>query len=377
MKKISKVLALVLIVALTLTMFVACGKKDSGNKGGSSEYTGPELELLVSPSATQKENCTYLIQALDRIQERTGGKVTYKLKLNSAGFSSPTSAADELAAGIVDIADITLQNNPSYFPYTNQSVAQPFLGFKDIFSANDIMRDVLLTNPNELMQAEFDNLGLIPFLASASFGTAIGMVSEADMSTPAGFAGQRIMVDNELLKSIVREAGGVESNQAVINAGEAFKNGLVEGAFNSTAVFKIFNIAAEKDDAECLSKYLWVFGEELSTTIKMFCISQTSWDSWDPSLQKIVEEEFGDPLYKDFVTWVHGKEDPQWDYWAKRGEPIIKKIEGENLNTWKTFVNGIQAGQLEELRKTAPQIDDAIKIWSDAIAKYYAEHPAE
>ncbi len=375
MKKISKVLALVLIVALTLTMFAACGKKS--DKGGSGEYTGPELELLVSSSSTNNENCIYLIQALDRIKERTGGKVTYKLKLNNGGFTNATSAADELGAGLVDIGDVTLQNNPSYFPYTNQSAAQPFLGFKDIFSANDIMRDVLITNPNELMQAEFDNLGIIPFLASANFGTAIAMVSEADMSTPAGFKGQRIMVDNELLKSIVREAGGVESNQLITDSGNAFKNGLVEGAFNSTAVFKIFSIAAEKDDVECLAKYLWTFDEELSTTVKMYCISQVKWDSWDPSLQKIVKEEFGDALYKDFVAWVHTKEDPQWDYWAKRGEPIIKNIEGDNLETWKTFVNGLQAGQLEELRKTAPKIDDAIKIWKDAIAKYYAEHPAE
>ena len=124
MKKISKVLALVLIVALTLTMFAACGKKeDKKEGGGSGEYSGKEIELLVSPSSTSKENCIYLIKALDRIQERTGGKVTYKLKLSGAGFSSTTSAADELAAGVVDIGDVTLQNNPSYFPYQHELCA--------------------------------------------------------------------------------------------------------------------------------------------------------------------------------------------------------------------------------------------------------------
>lgn len=245
MKKISKVLALVLIVALTLTMFAACGKKkDDGNKGGSGEYTGPELELLVSPSSTSKENCIYLIKALDRIQERTGGKVTYKLKLSGAGFSSTTSAADELAAGVVDIGDVTLQNNPSYFPYTNQSCSQPFLGFKDVFTANDIMRDVLIQNPNELMQGEFDKVGLIPFLASANFGTALAMTSEADCTTPAGLQGQRIIADNELLKGIIREAGGVEANQGVADMISALDNKVVEGVFNSTAMFKIFGVAS-------------------------------------------------------------------------------------------------------------------------------------
>ncbi len=374
MKKISKVLALVLIVALTLTMFAACGKKKDSSKGGSGEYKGPELELLVSPSSTSKENCIYLINALDRIQERTGGKVTYKLKLSGAGFSSTTSAADELAAGVVDIGDITLQNNPSYFPYTNQSCGQPFLGFKDVFTANDIMRDVLIQNPNDLMKAEFDQLGLIPFLASANFGTALAMTSEADCTTPAGLKGQRIIADNELLKGIIRDAGGVEANQTVADMISALDNGVVEGVFNSIAMFKIFGVAS-LDKGASHSKYMYTFDSDLSTTVKMFCISQTSWDSWDPSLQDIVKEElFGEKTYEDFVAWVHSMEDEQWDIWAANGEPIIKKIEGANLDAWKAAAEKAGAAQLEELRKTAPKIDDAIKIWKDAIGKYYASH---
>lgn len=373
MKKISKVLALVLIVALTITMFAACGKKENKKEGGgSSDYSGPAIELLVSPSSTSKENCIYLIKALDRIQERTGGKVTYKLKLSGAGFSSTTSAADELAAGVVDIGDITLQNNPSYFPYTNQSCGQPFLGFTDVFSANDIMRDVLIQNPNDLMQGEFDKVGIIPFLASANFGTALAMNSEADCLTPAGLQGQRIIADNELLKGIIREAGGVEANQGVAEMISALDNKLVEGVFNSTAMFKIFGVASlEKGQSH--AKYLYTFGKDLSTQVKVFCISQTSWDSWDPELQDIVKEElFGDQTYADFIEWVHSMEDPQWDIWAANGEPIIKKIEGENIDAWKAIADKVAAAQLEEVRKTAPKIDDAIKIWTDAMAKYYA-----
>ena len=104
-------------------------------------YTGPEMELTVNLSSSE-QLATIYVDALNRITERTGGKVTFVIYYSNS-LMAPPEALDGLGSGLADISDVTLTNFPDRFVYTQQVTSYPFLGFTSLAMAADVMNDVI------------------------------------------------------------------------------------------------------------------------------------------------------------------------------------------------------------------------------------------
>ena len=375
MKKFSKIFALILALALTLAWVTACGGEKpapAGSGAGSSgqevfygEYDGPEMTLEVNLSSSLA-NMQYFGDAIDRITARTDGKVKFNVTEYS-GLLDQASALEGLGAGVADISDLTLSNYPESFVYTTQACAQPFMGFKDIFSANDIIREVIITNPDDLMTQEFTAQNVKPLLTSAVFGTSLFLAKDTPVAQPADLNGLKIMSDDQVISSFINSQGGAAVALDIMNMGSNMRNGVADGVFIAQNVGEIFGADEE-------TKALYTFPVDLSTHIKTTSINLDTWNSFDDTLQKIFTEEFGDAMYQEFLNFVDTMETKRHAKFDANTEMHQYTIPEDQIPAWQAAIQPYADAQLEGIAATHPDLDKAKQIWRDAIDNYYATH---
>ncbi len=377
MKKFSKIIAAVLSLACALALTTACGGQKpapGGSSAGSGsaapavvygEYTGPEMTLEVNLSSSLA-NMQYFGDALDRITARTDGKVKFNVTEYS-GLLDQASALEGLGAGVADISDLTLSNYPESFVYTTQACAQPFMGFKDIFSANDIIREVIITNPDEMMTQEFTAQNVKPLLTSAVFGTSLFLAKDVNISAPADLNGLKIMSDDQVISSFINSQKGAAVKLDIMNMGNNMRTGVADGVFIAQNVGEIFGADEE-------TKALYTFPVDLSTHIKTTSINLDTWNSFDETLQKIFNEEMSDGMYQEFLKFVETMENKRHAKFDANTEMHQYTIPEDQIPAWQEAIQPYADKQLEGLLATHPDLDKAKKIWRDAIDNYYASH---
>lgn len=384
MKKLSKILAVVLTAVFTLALMTACGGQpaptptptpggsSTAGSGGSSgqtvfygDYTGPDMTLEVNLSSS-KGNAEYLVNAFDRITARTDGKVKFNITEYS-GLLDTASALEGLGSGVADISDLTLSNYPESFVYTTQVCAQPFNGFKDIFTANDIIRDVIIVNPDEIMQQEFIAQNVKPLSIAAVFGTSLFLAKDVTIEHPTDLQNLKIMSDDQTLSSFINSQGGAAVALDIMNMASNMKNGVADGALIAQNVGEIFG-------ADEATKALYSFAVDLSTHIKTTSINLDTWDSFDATLQAIFEEEFGPMMYEEYLAWVEKMENQRHQKFDANADMKQYVISEEFISEWKDALAPFADAQLAELAATHPDLDKAKDIWRSAIDTYYATH---
>lgn len=388
MKKRFRIAAVILAALFAASIVTACGgnggnnagkpaagsgSSGSGFQGGSSaadvfygEYTGPDKNLEVNLSSASDANCQYLLNAFDRIEARTDHKVKFNVTLAS-GLLSTADALEGLGSGIADISDLTLSNYPESFVYTTQMCSQPFMGFKDIYSANDIIRDVLINNPNELMETEFTKQNVKPLLTGAVFGAAFICKNDISLYHPTELKGLKVMTNDIVLSEFINGMGGAAVDHAVTDMYSDLSNGVVDCALNGANIAKIFG-------AISVCKCLYKFDNDLSTHIKTTCINLDTWNSFDETLQKIFNEELGDVMYEEYMDWVELMETDQWKSFEEAEDFNVYTITDDLIPEWQEAIKPYADKQLEQLRPNHPELDQAKEIWRNAIDSYYENH---
>ena len=382
MKKFSKIIAVALTLAFTLALVTACGGGSSpapagsgsgpaGSSGSSGqsvfygEYTGPDMTLEVNLSSSLA-NAEYIGNAFDRITARTDGKVKFNVTEYS-GLLDTASALEGLGAGVADISDLTLSNYPESFVYTTQCCAQPFMGFKDIDTANDIIREVIITNPDDIMMQEFTSQNVKPLMTSAVFGTSLFLAKDVEIAAPADLNGLKIMTDDQVISQFINSQNGAAVALDIMNMGSNMKNGVADGVFIAQNVAEIFGADVE-------TKALYTFPVDLSTHIKTTSINLDTWNSFDETLQNIFNEELGDQMYEEYLDWVDMMEGKRRDKFDANTEMAKYTIPEDQIPAWQEAIQPFADEQLAGLAATHPDLDKAKQIWRDAIDNYYASH---
>ncbi len=379
MKKLSRIVAVVLTLAFALALVTACGGEKpaptgggSGGSAGSSgqevfygEYDGPEMTLEVNLSSSIA-NMQYFGDALDRITARTDGKVKFNITEYS-GLLDTASALEGLGAGVADISDLTLSNYPESFVYTTQACAQPFNGFKDIYTANDIIREVIITNPDDIMTQEFTAQNVKPLLTSAVFGTSLFLAKDVNVAAPGDLNGLKIMSDDQVISSFINSQGGAAVALDIMNMGSNMRNGVADGVFIAQNVGEIFGADEE-------TKALYSFPVDLSTHIKTTSINLDTWNSFDETLQNIFNEEMSDGMYQEFLAFVESMETKRHAKFDANANMNQYTIPEDQIPAWQAAIQPYADAQLEGLLATHPDMDKAKQIWRDAIDNYYATH---
>ena len=241
------------------------------------------------------------------------------------------------------------------------------MGFKDIFSANDIIREVIITNPDDLMTQEFTAQNVKPLLTSAVFGTSLFLAKDTPVAQPADLNGLKIMSDDQVISSFINSQGGAAVALDIMNMGSNMRNGVADGVFIAQNVGEIFGADEE-------TKALYTFPVDLSTHIKTTSINLDTWNSFDDTLQKIFTEEFGDAMYQEFLAFVETMETKRHAKFDANTEMHQYTIPEDQIPAWQAAIQPYADAQLEGIAATHPDLDKAKQIWRDAIDNYYATH---
>lgn len=380
-----KFLCALLAVLMVVSMFAGCGNQTPAEPSApetpaapeapaepetpaepeapadAPEYTGPEMELVFNFNASEEQSPQYLA-ALERITERTDGKVTF-VNYFSSSLMTANDSMDGLGAGMADFSDVTLSNFKDAFPYTQQVVSYPFLGFTSLPMAADVMNDVILNN--QTMLDEFHAVNIHPIFIVGVWGTAMAFAEDVEISTPDTVAGMKLACDNPQLMQFLGSVGATPVFQIPPDYYSCITNGVVDGLINGLNVIGIFGALQP-------AKSVYMFENGASTGVKAICINYDTWQSMDPTLQNIIMEElnYSEEYWEMSYEWWTTSDQSWIDMVNASGNPI-RYIEGEAMQAWRDGVKPFGDAMLQELYdKGYTEVFDILQIWQDAIANY-------
>jgi TRAP-type C4-dicarboxylate transport system substrate-binding protein len=390
-----KIVSLVLILALVLMVFAACGGNnagsavtttdnkgavtttdDKGNDGNSGTtdlykpveaessdlvYTGPEMELVVN-LATGENNVPYLLDGLRRVEERTDGKVKFVVHFSNSLLST-SEALNGLSSGVCDISDITLANYPSQFVYTDQVCSLPFMGFTDFVQGCHIIRNTVFNN--ELMMSEFTKNNIKPLMTNCVYGSPISFTKPTDITKPESLKGKKIMTVNRIFSEFASAYGGSGVFQPVPDMYSALSTGVVDGILMGVVVLDVFGALDVIDT-------IYRFQNDFSSSIKTTCINLDVWNSFDDTLKKIFEEEIlSEKFFNAYVDYMVAVEDDLWKTIIEEKGIKVKIIDGEDMEAWINAIEPYKSAYIKNLYDQGyTEIYKAVDIWKENIAKY-------
>lgn len=328
---------------------------------GELVYTGPELELTVNFNSSEEQSPIY-IALFNRISERTGGKVKF-VYYYSGSLLSATEALDGLGAGMCDFSDVTLTNFPDQFPYTQQVISYPFLGFHSFNMAAEIINDVVLEN--DIMMGEFHAANIQPLFLLGTWGTSMVMAKDVETSSVAGM---KLVTTDPIFSRFLVDVGATPVAQPPMEYFSCLSNGVADGIVQGLYVVGIFGAIAP-------SKSVYMFERSFTTGVRAISANKDTWDSLDPVLQAIIMEEMqGEQLWNDGVAYWAASDQMWLDQVTGNNIPL-RYIEGEEMQAWADAVAPYGDAALKDLYdKGYTEVYNILDIWNQAIANYSGQY---
>ena len=397
MKRLAGVSILVLCTVLLLSTLVACGKSaetttaavestassssstttsvsstesstvtsaSSTTASGGLTYTGPAMELTVNLCSSEEQMVIYR-DALQRISDRTGGKVTFVIHY-SGSLLAPTETLDGLASGLCDISDVTLTNFPDRFVYTQQVTSYPFLGFTSLAMASDIMNDAIFEN--KLMMDEFKAANVTPVFFTGVWGTSLVLKKEVEVSTPDTIKGLKLITDNPILSKFLADHGATPVNQPPTEYFGSMSNNLVDGIMQALYVVDIFGGLQ-------VAKRVYMFENSFSTGVRCICVNGDTWAKFDDTLKQIFMDEWqGEQFWNTAVNWWATQDQVHLDNAAKWNIPV-NYIKGDTMQAWKDAAKPYGDATLKELyNKGYTEVYNVLDFWNKKISSYSGKY---
>ena len=356
MKKITKVLSLVLAMLLAVGMLAACGGSSGGNttpagsaaqgSGGAEpvtyedtgEYTGEPMELVFSFGSSE-DYCSLYVNVEKRITARTGGKVTF-VNYFGGSLASATEVLDAVSSGMADLGDLTLTNFSDRFPYSQQVTEYPFLGYRSLAMATDVMNDHIRSN--EYCMAEFDAANITPLFLVGVWGTSLVMREDVAISVPDDLKGMKMLSTGAMEDEFFLSCGATPVSQPVLDMYASMENGVIDGVMIGLYVTRIFG-------ALQLAKHVYMLENSFTTGCRAFCINNDVWNSFTPDLQEIFMDEFNnDTFWEEAVKFWDDQDQSHLDYCEEQGIPV-DWITGDGMKPWQEKAKPIGDKALQAL----------------------------
>ena len=354
-------------------MIAACGGSGGGAASGTAgsggeqptyedtgEYTGDPMEIVFS-FASSENFCSLYVDVEKRITARTGGKVTF-VNYFGGSLASATESLDACGSGMCDMADITLTNFRDRFPYSQQVNEYPFLGYKSLAMAVDVMNQFIPNN--EYCMAEFDQANIHPVFFVGVWGTSLVMRENVDIKTPQDLAGKKIMATSDIENEFIMAAGGTPVAQPVTEMYSCMQNGVIDGVMIGLYVTNIFG-------ALQLAKSVYMLENSFTTGLRVFAVNKDLWESFTPDLQAIFEDEFSnETFWTEAKQFWDDQDQSHLDDCEEWGIPVTW-IEGADMDPWKEMAKPFGDAKLQELRDAGyDHVDEVFAQLNDAIDNY-------
>ena len=339
----------------------APGGNDPAPEGPSGlTYDGPAMELSVNFTSSEQQNPIY-IQAFNRVTEKTDGKVTFQFSY-SGSLMDAAATLDGLGVGMADFSDVTLSNFKDQFPYTQQVLSYPFLGFTSMAMAADVINDTV--HNTDLMMKEFTDANIYPIIFNAVWGTTLALADDIQISDPSTVKGLKLGTDDPNLSKFLNSVGATPTFVIPPDYYSSITSGVVNGVINGMNVINIFGGLQP-------SKHVYMFENSASTSARCIAANLDTWNSLDDTLKAIFMEEFsGDQYWAESIEYWTVSDQSHLDNAAEWGIPV-DYITGDAMKAWVDGVRPFGDESLQALRdRGLDQVDNVLKIWEDAIANY-------
>lgn len=232
------------IGTLLLTSCSSGSDTESGSEGPSVEWgSNPEqfqealdemdpvtLTLQAQPSSPEAEDAWVILDAKDRIEEYSNGKVTVEIAWANS-IVPPTEIDDALVDGRIDFGFYSPIYEPSEYPANNALIDATFTRDPSVIDGtlqtHAALWEVAYGTPE--VMAEFTDQGMTPVVPIIPQGNVHFMCKEPLTST-ADFEGQQVRVSGQAHEVAVRELGASPVSLEFPETYEALQRGTVDCA---------------------------------------------------------------------------------------------------------------------------------------------------
>ena len=333
MKKLVALLLAALMIA-SLAVTVMAGDAPAGD----IDIDSIEPITLIATSTRGEQIEGAYIAFLDRVKERSGGKIDYEF-YGAGSLVAANETVDALLDGRCDMAMLNIANFDSLFPMTANVVSLPFMGMTK--EGCDVFGEVMEKYP-EILEKEIAGNGL--HLISYNMTPAINMCVKADAPcvAPADISGKKIIGMSATMLKVIEACGAAPLQVAFPDCYQSLQGGVVDGIFQNEG-------AIVSTGLHEVAPQVVVFQENggLYFDVAMHCVSEEFWNKLSPAAQQIITEEAA-ALHTE-ETVLRFTDMDRFDGAVKEAGCTVTVLTDEQVQAWKELAQPVIDAKIDEI----------------------------
>ena len=333
-KHITILLALTLLAAL----LSACGGDVAGNSGVPESSGSDDTVYTLTVSSPKNENAeAAMVQWMEELTEKSNGRLQFDIHLSNALYQQ-SEVISALNSGMLDIADISLSEEPNTFALNSNIISLPFMGMS---FENDWIYQTLLDEFPELT-AEYDNAGVV--LIDYAYNPPFNMhfITDDPITVPSDLNGLKIVTTSDILSSFIAEQGGAPVNQPITEWYNSLEKGVATGLVaHANNIYNFGIVELLRQDV--------IFGEGsgITTNLNAYIWSKESWEALPEDLQQLVLDTVPDFHANNIATMESQVADA--DAACEENGNLITVLTDEELVVWRDAASGLVEEKIAEL----------------------------
>lgn len=347
--KTRKLLSIVLALCLVVALAAGCTNSATTSEPPTSNTptsTQPSVEPTVDNTvyklnvsfAAPEFSTTEITAALDRIQEKSNGRIEFTYYYSWSLTSVPT-CIDDLNSGVVDICAVPITEHLNLFPYSSLVTYTPFLGLPTILDAAQIYDELYDENPE--FEQEYANIGLVYWTNYPCPGYDIFTTKDYSIRTPDDLGGLKLITSSSMMQKFIANHGGAAVSTPVTEYATSLNTNVVNGAINHANVMRAFG---------CLDfiKGATIFGEQgTAIALMAMAFSEQTWNKLPADLQQLFTDE-AEALRDDQGGWETGAAKGAIASISEAGGTVIT-LTGDEIQVWRDAFEDLRVEYIDSL----------------------------
>ena len=316
--KKAKILCVILVMSLAVAALPGCGNDSDGETVHHFNVSFANPEALVAPA----------VRALDRIQERSNGRITMTYYF-AWSLSSPPTIIDDINAGMVHIGAIPITEHTTRLPHLSTAAYVPMLGFPNMLEVGPLIDSVIADYP--IFAEEFSRNDLVYITQWAMAPYHIWLAGDREIRTPSDFAGMRVVTSCRMLQALISDNGGAPVTMPVTDYAISLSTGVVDGAIMHVNIMRTQGALDFIDSAT-------IFADSgLTTAIQVFAFNDRAWNALSSDLQQLFLDE-AEYIRDGIAQLLHSQEQSNMEWFEETGANITTLTPAE-LDMWRELAH--------------------------------------
>jgi TRAP-type C4-dicarboxylate transport system substrate-binding protein len=343
MKRKLKTLCIPLAICLVLTALAGCGNNQDQDERVfhfDVAFSGPAV------------NFGGIHESLDRIQERSNGRITMTYYYSWQLSSLPT-IIDDIRTGIVSLGLIPWGAHISAFPHATL-IDVPMNGFPSSHAAGEILDELIAEFP--VITEDFERAGIVYYTNFPLLPYYLWTGGVDPVRVPSDLAGLRIAANNTVLQSFISDNGGAAVAMAASEWAVAMNTGVIDGGIMHINTARGFGFLDFTDAATVIDG-----GFEISVTV--LGINPQLWASMPADLQQLFDDE-AENIRISQGNYNYTLSAANWEWFTGEHGAEVVFLSGADSRVWNDSIAEI--GVIDNY------LDDMERLGASQIKEVYA-----